>query len=71
VPEIVQDGVNVLLVAPGRADELAQAVARVLKEPGLASRLGAAGQAYARENFGLARMISTVSRHVEEVANRR
>jgi glycosyltransferase involved in cell wall biosynthesis len=33
VPELVQDGVSGLLVAPGRADELADALERLLGEP--------------------------------------
>jgi glycosyltransferase involved in cell wall biosynthesis len=41
VPEIVHDGVNGLLVPPGRPDELAAAMARILEEPALRDRLAA------------------------------
>lgn len=41
VPEIVRDGANGLLVSPGRSDELAAALKRVLEEPGLRDRLAA------------------------------
>lgn len=41
VPEVVHDGENGLLVAPGRPDELAAAIRRVLEEPGLRRRLAA------------------------------
>ena len=41
VPEVVQDGVNGLLVPPGRPDQLAAAMRRVLEEPGLRDRLAA------------------------------
>nr|MBA2462302.1 glycosyltransferase family 4 protein [Actinomycetota bacterium] len=44
VPEIVRDGENGLLVPPGRPDELAAAVRRVLEEPGLRDRLAAAAK---------------------------
>jgi glycosyltransferase involved in cell wall biosynthesis len=41
VPEVVRDGENGLLVPPGRPDELAAALTRVLEEPGLRERLAA------------------------------
>ncbi len=41
VPEVVQDGENGLLVPPGRPDELAAAMRRVLEETGLRERLAA------------------------------
>jgi glycosyltransferase involved in cell wall biosynthesis len=44
VPEVVHDGENGLLVPPGRPDELAAAMRRVLEEPGLRDRLAAAAK---------------------------
>ncbi len=44
-PEVVTDGVDGLLVPPGDPQALAGAVRRVLTEPGLAERLGAAARA--------------------------
>jgi glycosyltransferase involved in cell wall biosynthesis len=41
VPEVVKDGENGLLVPPGRPEELAAALRRVLDEPGLRERLAA------------------------------
>ena len=41
MPEVVRDGENGLLVAPGRPEELAAAIRRVLEEPGLRGRLAA------------------------------
>jgi glycosyltransferase involved in cell wall biosynthesis len=40
IPDIVEDGVSGLLVRPGDADALADALVRALSEPGLAERLG-------------------------------
>ena len=47
IPDIVEDGENGLLVAPGDPSALAGAIRRVLTEPGLAERLGAAALAEA------------------------
>ena len=44
LPEAVADGVTGLLVPPGDPRALADALARVLTEPGLAARMGAAGR---------------------------
>jgi glycosyltransferase involved in cell wall biosynthesis len=44
VPEVVRDGENGLLVPPGRPDELAAAMRRVLEERGLRDRLAAAAK---------------------------
>lgn len=44
VPEIVEDGVNGLLVAPEDPGALAAALRRVLEEPGLRDRLASAAQ---------------------------
>jgi glycosyltransferase involved in cell wall biosynthesis len=41
IPDIVEHERNGLLVAPGSARELADAIERILREPGLAERLGA------------------------------
>ncbi len=44
VPEVIHDGENGLLVAPGRPEELAAAMRRVLEEPGLRARLADAAK---------------------------
>ena len=47
IVDVVEDGVNGLLVAPGDADALAAAVDRLLADPALAERLGAGARATA------------------------
>ena len=47
IPELVEDGVNGLLVAPGDTDALAEALVRVLTDRPLAERLGRAAHASA------------------------
>lgn len=49
VPELIEDGRSGLLVRPGDADALAAAIARVLDDPALAARLGAAGRERAED----------------------
>ncbi|MFQ5763696.1 MAG: glycosyltransferase [Rhodospirillales bacterium] len=51
VPELIEDGVTGLLVPPGREEPLAEAVARLAADPGIRSRLGAAGPKRVRERF--------------------
>jgi glycosyltransferase involved in cell wall biosynthesis len=53
VPEIVTDGETGLLVPPDDAGALADAVSRVLDDPG---DLGARGHARARRGFSVGRM---------------
>ena len=44
IPDIIEDGLSGLLVAPGEAAPLADALYRVLKDPALADRLAHGGR---------------------------
>jgi glycosyltransferase involved in cell wall biosynthesis len=57
IPEVVADGETGLLVPPRDQHALADAIVRLLKEPALRERLGAAGLARARERFSAERMV--------------
>ena len=48
VPRVVEDGRNGLLVPPGDARALGEALVRIVSEPGLAGALAAEGQRTAR-----------------------
>jgi L-malate glycosyltransferase len=58
-PEVVEDGVNGLLVPAQDSNTLAGAIARLLADPQLAARLGAAARQSVRERFSLERMVHT------------
>jgi glycosyltransferase involved in cell wall biosynthesis len=53
IPELIEDGVSGVLVAPEAADALAQALAALIGDPARRLALGVAGQARVRERFRL------------------
>lgn len=53
VPEMIADGVEGFLVAPGDARALAEKLAALLRDPGLAARCGERGRSAAREKFAI------------------
>ena len=59
-PELVVNGETGLLVPPGDAEALAQALIRVLEDPALASRLGNAGRERVVTEFSLRAMTAPV-----------
>jgi glycosyltransferase involved in cell wall biosynthesis len=57
IPEIVEDGRNGLLVPPGDADELADALIRLLESADLRHRMGRAGREVIERGFSVDRMV--------------
>lgn len=53
IPEAVADGVTGVLVPPGQAEALGDAIVRVLTDPEARRRMGEAGQARVRAEFGV------------------
>jgi glycosyltransferase involved in cell wall biosynthesis len=60
IPEIVQHGETGLLVEPGQPGPLADALLKVLENPDLAARFGAAGRRRVAERFTLDRMVAEI-----------
>jgi glycosyltransferase involved in cell wall biosynthesis len=57
IPEIIDHGVDGVLVAPGESQELGRAIAQVLTDEGLRARLSQPGRAKALKYFGADRMV--------------
>jgi glycosyltransferase involved in cell wall biosynthesis/Ser/Thr protein kinase RdoA (MazF antagonist) len=64
IPELVEDGVNGLLVPAGDAGRLADAIKVLLADPSLARRLGEQGRETVRREF---RLDATVGRLLERI----
>lgn len=56
IPEAIEDGVTGLLVAPSSSQDLASAIARLLDDPDLRTRLGGAARERFEKEFSLAAM---------------
>ncbi|MGH2535872.1 MAG: glycosyltransferase family 4 protein [Candidatus Promineifilaceae bacterium] len=67
-PEIVWNGENGLLFAPGDARDLAEALARLAADPALRARLAQAGRLTVRVKFTAAKMIDKIEAYLQEVA---
>lgn len=68
IPDILQDGVEGLLVPPKDPESLSRAIRRVLADRGLAQRLAAAGRKRVEERFGVDAMVEGNLRLYQELA---
>jgi glycosyltransferase involved in cell wall biosynthesis len=68
IPEFVQHEVTGLLVSPGRADELAAALDRLIQEEGLMGELGANARRQAEQRFGLDSRYDVLAAYFRELA---
>ncbi len=59
-PEVVRDGISGYLVPPLDTDQLADRVVELLRDPERRRAFGAAGRAFAIENFGVERMVRRI-----------
>lgn len=61
IPEVVQDGVSGLLVDPGQSDQLGNALAALVQDRGLRTRLGDAARAFAWPRFGIDGYVASIT----------
>jgi glycosyltransferase involved in cell wall biosynthesis len=69
--EVVVDGETALLVDPADGEELAAALARLLREPDLARRLGEAGRRRWQREFSLERFRAGLRPHLDRLTETR
>ena len=60
VPDIVRDGVDGYLVAPGDPNELAERLVRLARDPDRRARMGAEGRARVLQRYTVARLVDDV-----------
>jgi rhamnosyl/mannosyltransferase len=68
VPRVARHDIEALTVPVGDAAALAGSLARVLDDPALAARFGAAGRARADQDYGETRFINRIERLYEDAA---
>jgi glycosyltransferase involved in cell wall biosynthesis len=61
IPEVVRDNVSGLLVPPGRATELGDALARVVADADLRRSLGEQARTFVRPRFGVEQYVSSIT----------
>ena len=70
LPEVVEDGVNGLLVPPGDAAALARGIDTLLRDPARAAALGRSGRQRVQRQFSLQRMIDRTQHMYESLLDR-
>jgi glycosyltransferase involved in cell wall biosynthesis len=68
IPEIIEDGVSGLLVAPADVPGLGAAIGRMLSEPSVAARLGRAGRQCVEDRFDVRRAAGQMRSWFAEVS---
>ena len=71
IPEIAKDGETALVVPPRQVPALREALSRILSDPSLAGRLGAAARAYCEPRYSRERMLDEMERIYREASGRR
>jgi len=69
IPELVEDGCNGVLVPPGDAEALADAIAGVLADPSRARAIGERARETIRRDFRIDRVVRTLLDHIATPAD--
>ena len=69
IPELIQDGVNGLLVPPGDANALADAIAHLWTDPSLATRLADEGRATVERDYDIEKNVEGLAELFERCAS--
>jgi glycosyltransferase involved in cell wall biosynthesis len=70
-PDLIEDGVHGLLVPPGNAVRLAEAIDRLLRQPELARRMGEAARRRAGERYSREAMVERFTEFYEGLGARK
>jgi glycosyltransferase involved in cell wall biosynthesis len=70
VPDVVDDGITGLLVAPGDVPALARAIVSLLVDPERRRRMGAAGRERVAETYGADRLVADMDRLYADLVRR-
>ncbi len=60
IPDLVKDGINGILIAPGEVDELSDALLKLLKDQGLANKMGKEGRKMVSDRFSAKTMVDSI-----------
>ena len=71
IPDLIDEGINGLLVRPGDARELADALERVLSDNGLAKKLGKEGRKKIKDQFSADVMVRSIEKLYRELLARK
>jgi len=71
IPEVIEHGVNGFLFKPGSPLELASALDRLIKDPGLRERMGKRSLAIYRNRFSREVMIGRIEQMYDEIVQGR
>jgi glycosyltransferase involved in cell wall biosynthesis len=67
IPDLVEHGANGLLVSPGDVTGLREAITRILRDKGLAERMGREGRKRVTDRFSADRMVSEIGAVYREI----
>jgi glycosyltransferase involved in cell wall biosynthesis len=68
VPEVVKEGVTGLLVEADKAEPLAEAIIKLLKDPDLRASMGKEGKKLVERDFSTIRMVERLNKLYSELA---